>query len=62
MIAPGASGWFRRTFTNPKDLMGLKMRASGLGGKVLNKLGVETRALQDADIFFALESGESDGV
>ena len=62
MIAPEASGWFRRAFTTPEDLSGLKMRTSGLGAKVLNKLGVETRTLQDADIFLALESGEIDGV
>jgi TRAP-type mannitol/chloroaromatic compound transport system substrate-binding protein len=61
MIAPEASGWFRRTFTTPEDLAGLKMNASGLGGKVLNKLGVETHTLQDADILIALESGEIDG-
>jgi TRAP-type mannitol/chloroaromatic compound transport system substrate-binding protein len=61
MIAPEASGWFRRTFTTPEDLAGLKMNASGLGGKVLNKLGVETHTLQEADILIALESGEIDG-
>jgi TRAP-type mannitol/chloroaromatic compound transport system substrate-binding protein len=61
MIAPEASGWFRRTFTTPKDLAGLNMRVSGLGGKVLNKLGVVTHKLQDADIFLALENGEIDG-
>ena len=61
MIAPEASGWFRRTFTTPEDLSGLKMRTSGLGGKVLNKLGVETHTLNDADIFIALENKEIDG-
>jgi TRAP-type mannitol/chloroaromatic compound transport system substrate-binding protein len=61
MIAPEAAGWFRRTFVTPEDLVGLKMSASGLGGKVLNKLGVETRELQEAEIFLALERGEIDG-
>ncbi len=61
MIAPEASGWFRDTFSDPKELEGLKMRASGLGSKVLNKLGVETYDLQEANIFLALESGEIDG-
>ena len=61
MIASEASGWFRYSYTTPEDLMGLKMRASRLGSKVLNKLGVETLTLQDEDIFLALENGEIDG-
>ncbi len=61
MIAPEASGWFRDTFSTPRELIGLKMRASGLGSKVLNKLGVETHDLKDANIFLALENGEIDG-
>ena len=60
MIAPRASGWYRRTFTTPGDLEGLKMRASGLGAKVLNKMGVQTLLLDDVDIFLALENGEID--
>jgi len=61
MIAPEASGWFRHSYTTPEDLLGLKMRTSGLGSKVLNKLGVETHTLQDEDIFLALENGKIDG-
>ena len=61
MIAPEASGWFRHSYTTPEDLLGLKMRASGLGSKVLNKLGVEIHNLQDENIFLALENGKIDG-
>lgn len=61
MIASEASGWFRHSYTTPEDLMGLKMHASGLGSKVLNKLGVKTLTLQDEDIFLALDNGEIDG-
>ena len=60
MIAPVASGWFRDAFSTPEELSGLKMRASGLGSKVLNKLGVEIHNLQDSNIFLALENGEID--
>lgn len=60
MIAPQASGWFRRSFTLPEDLKGLRMRASGLGAIVLQKLGVKTRSLEVADIFQAFENGEID--
>jgi TRAP-type mannitol/chloroaromatic compound transport system substrate-binding protein len=61
MIAPEASGWFRQSFNSPEELLGLKMHTSGLGGKVLSKLGVEIHTLQDADIFLALENGKIDG-
>ncbi len=60
MIAPEASGWFRRSFTTPEDLQGLKIRATGLGAKVLNKMGIQALALNDVDIFLAMENGEID--
>ncbi|NQU59408.1 MAG: TRAP transporter substrate-binding protein [Rhodospirillales bacterium] len=60
MIAPESAGWYRRAFTTPEDLNGLKMRASGLGARVLEKLGVKTLALDDADIFLAFENGAID--
>ncbi len=60
LIAPEAAGWFRREIRTPEDLAGVRMRASGLGAKVLEKLGVRTRALSGGDIFVALESGAID--
>jgi len=58
--APEASGWFRREIKTLDDLKGLKMRVFGLAGKVLARLGVETRQLTEGDIFVALESGDID--
>jgi len=58
--APEASGWFRREIKTIDDLKGLKMRVFGLAGKVLSRLGVETRSLTEGDIFVALESGDID--
>ncbi len=60
MVAPEASGWFRREVRTLDDLKGLKMRAVGLGARVLRKLGVETLPLTSGDIFLALESGAID--
>lgn len=60
MIAPESSGWYRRRFTTPDDLKGLRMHASGLGAKVLNKIGVQTHKLKAYNIFLALENGEID--
>jgi TRAP-type mannitol/chloroaromatic compound transport system substrate-binding protein len=60
IIAPEASGWFRRKFTTPDDFRGLRIRATGLGARVYNKLGVQTLAVEDSDIYMALESGKID--
>ncbi len=60
LLAPEAAGWFRREIRTFDDLDGVRMRASGLGAKVLRKLGVQTRRLSGGDIFVALESGAID--
>jgi len=60
MTAPAAAGWFRRKFTTPEDLRGLRMRISGLGAKVLGKLGVVARNIDESDIFIAFETGDID--
>lgn len=62
MIAPEASGWYRRTYKTPEELKGLRIRTNGLGGKVLNKLGATPLKLEDADIFMAFESAQIDAV
>ena len=45
IIAPETSGWFATEINSPEDLNGLKMRFFGLGGKVMQKLGVATSLL-----------------
>ncbi len=60
LVAPEAAGWFRRQIRTFDDLEGVRMRASGLGAKVLGKVGVLTRRLSGGDIFVALESGAID--
>ena len=60
IIAPEASGWFRRKFTTPDDFKGLRIRATGLGARVYNKLGVQTLSVEESDIYMALESGKID--
>ena len=45
VIAPETSGWFATEINSPEDLSGLKMRFFGLGGKVMQKLGVATSLL-----------------
>lgn len=55
VIAPETSGWFTKEINSPEDLKGLKMRFFGLGGQVMQKLGVSTSLLPGGEIFPALE-------
>lgn len=60
VIAPETSGWFSKEINSAEDLKGLKMRFFGLGGKVMEKLGVATSLLPGGEIFPALEKGAID--
>jgi TRAP-type mannitol/chloroaromatic compound transport system substrate-binding protein len=60
LIAPEASGWFRKEIKTLDDLKGLKMRFFGLGANVMQKLGVATQLLQAGEIFQALQLGTID--
>jgi TRAP-type mannitol/chloroaromatic compound transport system substrate-binding protein len=60
VIAPEASGWFRKEINSPADLQGIKMRFFGLGARVMEKMGVSTQLLAGGDIFPALELGTID--
>lgn len=53
-------GWFRREVGGAADLAGLKMRIPGLGGKVMDALGVSVQNLAGGDIYPALERGAID--
>ena len=57
---PEASGWFRKEIKTLDDLKGLKMRFFGLGGRVMDKMGVATQLLAGGDIFQALQLGTID--
>ncbi|MDP3225527.1 MAG: C4-dicarboxylate ABC transporter, partial [Rubrivivax sp.] len=60
IIAPEASGWFRKEIKTLDDLKGLKMRFFGLGANVMQKMGVSTQLLQAGEIFQALQLGTID--
>jgi TRAP-type mannitol/chloroaromatic compound transport system substrate-binding protein len=60
IIPAEASGWFRKEIRRLDDLKGLKMRFFGLGAKVMQKFGVDTRQLPPGEILAALKSGELD--
>jgi TRAP-type mannitol/chloroaromatic compound transport system substrate-binding protein len=60
IIAPEASGWFKKEIKTLDDFKGLKMRFFGLGANVMQKLGVSTQLLQAGEIFQALQLGTID--
>jgi TRAP-type mannitol/chloroaromatic compound transport system substrate-binding protein len=60
IIAPETSGWFSKEINSVADLQGLNMRFFGLGGQVMQKLGVSTSLLPGGEIFPALEKGAID--
>ena len=60
VIAPEASGWFRKEIKTVEDLKGLKMRFFGLGAKVMEKLGVSTQLIAGGEIYQALQLGTID--
>jgi TRAP-type mannitol/chloroaromatic compound transport system substrate-binding protein len=60
IIAPETSGWFAKPIKSADDLKGLRMRFFGLGGEVMQKLGVSTSLLPGGEIFPALEKGAID--
>ena len=53
-------GWFRKEINSLADLKGLKMRIGGMGGKIIEKLGVVPQQIAGGDIYPALEKGTID--
>lgn len=53
-------GWFNRPVRSRADLRGLKMRIPGLGGRVMDSLGVLVQNLPGGEIYPALERGAID--
>lgn len=53
-------GWFRRELQSLADLDGLRMQIGGLGGRVLQSLGVAAQQLAAGEVAGALERGMLD--
>ncbi len=60
IFPPETSGWFAHEIRSREDLDGLKMRFFGLGGNIMEKLGVAVNLLPGGEIFPALEKGVID--
>lgn len=57
---PETAGWFREEISSLEDIQGLKIRASGLAGKVYEELGASVTVLPAGELFQALEMGVLD--
>jgi TRAP-type mannitol/chloroaromatic compound transport system substrate-binding protein len=57
---PSSAGWFRREIKGLQDLKGLRIRATGLGGELYQKLGATAIVTAPADTYPALERGVID--
>ncbi len=53
-------GWFREPIRDLADLAGRKMRIPGLGGKVMERLGVTAQVIPGGEVYTALERGSID--
>ena len=53
-------GWFNREINSTQDLRGLTMRIPGLGGRVMDRLGVTVQQIPGGEIYPALERGVID--
>jgi TRAP-type mannitol/chloroaromatic compound transport system substrate-binding protein len=60
ITGPETAGWFREPVESLDDLVGLKIRFAGLGGKVLQRLGASVTMIPGGEIFQALEKGAID--
>ena len=53
-------GWFRRPIGSLEELRGLRMRIPGLGGRVMDRLGVTVQQIPGGEVSMALERGTID--
>lgn len=53
-------GWWKQEINSASDLEGINMRIPGLGGSVLERLGVNVQNLAGGEIFQALQLGTID--
>ncbi len=53
-------GWFNKEINSLSDLEGLRMRIPGLGGQVMEKLGVTVQVIPGGEIFQSLQTNAID--
>jgi TRAP-type mannitol/chloroaromatic compound transport system substrate-binding protein len=53
-------GWFRKPIDKVSDLSGLRMRITGIGATIMQKMGVVAQNIPGGDVYPALERGTID--
>jgi TRAP-type mannitol/chloroaromatic compound transport system substrate-binding protein len=53
-------GWFNKEIRSLADMQGLKMRIPGLGGVVMERIGVTVQVIAGGEIFQSLQTGAID--
>ena len=53
-------GWFNKEINSVADMEGLRMRIPGLGGQVMDRMGVTVQVIPGGEIFQALQTGAID--
>jgi len=62
LIGSEGGGWFRDRLRTPEDLQDLRIRLTGFGGRVIEKLGAKALATAPDQVFADLESRDLDAV
>jgi TRAP-type mannitol/chloroaromatic compound transport system substrate-binding protein len=62
LTAAEAGGWFNVEITGPESYEGLRFRISGLGGRVMDKIGASTSLIPAGELYVSLERGRIDGL
>jgi TRAP-type mannitol/chloroaromatic compound transport system substrate-binding protein len=57
ITSPETAGWFREPVESLDDLVGVKIRFAGLGGRVLQQPGASVTMIPAGETFQALEKG-----
>jgi TRAP-type mannitol/chloroaromatic compound transport system substrate-binding protein len=57
---PSMGGWFRQKLNGPEDLKGMRIRVTGLGAEVYQRLGAVPMTVSAGDLLPALERGSID--
>lgn len=59
---PSMGGWFRKPIESSRDVSGMRIRVSGMGGDVYAAMGATPQNIPPGDIYTALEKGAIDAV
>tara|TARA_R110002111_G_C6002993_1_gene373380 strand:- start:3195 stop:4295 length:1101 start_codon:yes stop_codon:yes gene_type:complete len=60
IVGPEGAGWYSKPIESAEDLKGLRMRFAGIGGQVLERLGVSVNLIPAGDLYQAMERGTID--